>query len=238
MATSGVTTYATTRDDIIKRALRLVGGLGQGETPTASQVSEAAVALNMLVKHLTNRGLMLWVRKEITVTPVASQQAYEIGPGKAVNQARPVKVYSVERYNSSTGITIGLTGLSQSDFNAVNTANITSTPSQYWVEPLRDSTKLNFYPIPDATFVANEVFKVYYQATMEDFAAASDNPDVPQEFFDVLVYGLAARLSIEYGVERFLRERIKQDYQEILNEALSFNEEDESLFFQPDRRKW
>ena len=235
MATSGTTTYTVTRDDIIKRALRLVGGLGQGETPTAAQTSEAATALNMLVKHLANRGVLLWSRKEISITPVAGQEAYEIGPGKTINQDRPLKVYNIDRYNATTGITVGLLPLSQADFSSVNVSNISSTPSQYWVEPLRDSTKIHFYPYPDTTFAANEVFVVYYQATMQDFSASTDNPDVPQEFFDLLCYGLANRLSVEYGVERFLRERIKQDYQEILAEALSFNEEDESLFFQPDR---
>ncbi len=238
MATSGVTTYSTTRDDIIKRALRLVGGLGQGETPTADQTTEAALALNMLVKHLTNRGMLLWARQEISITPVASQEAYEIGPGKTYDYDRPVKVYSVDRYNASTGVTIGLIPLSQADFNSVNTTNNTGTPSQYWIEPLRDSTKIHLFPLPSTSFVASETIKIYYQATIEDFASSTDNPDVPQEFFDLLVYGLANRLAIEYGVERFLRERIKQDFQEIMNEALMFNEEDESIFFQPDRGSW
>ena len=50
MATSGSTDYSQTRDDIIKRALRLIGALAQGESPTTDQVTEAAVALNGLVK--------------------------------------------------------------------------------------------------------------------------------------------------------------------------------------------
>jgi hypothetical protein len=235
MATSGTTNLTTSRDEIIKRALRIVGGLGQGETPTADQVSEASIALNMLTKHLANKGLLLWSRSEITVTPVQGQETYEIGPGKAVDQPRPLKIYSVDRNNATTGLTIGLIGLSQSDFNAVNVSSISSTPSQYWVEPLRESTKLHVYPYPDATFVANETFKVYYQRVLENFDAAGNEPDVPQEFFDVLVYGLADRLTVEYGTERFLRGQIKNDFKEILADSLMYNNEEESLFFQPDR---
>ena len=37
--TSGSTDFSVTRDDIIKRALRLVGALAQGETPTTDQVT-------------------------------------------------------------------------------------------------------------------------------------------------------------------------------------------------------
>ena len=47
MATSGSTTLSSRRDEIIARALRLVGGLGQGETPSSAQTSEAVISLNM-----------------------------------------------------------------------------------------------------------------------------------------------------------------------------------------------
>ena len=60
MATSGSTDYSQTRDDIIKRALRLIGVLAQGETPTADQVTEAAAALNGLVKAWQADGMPLW----------------------------------------------------------------------------------------------------------------------------------------------------------------------------------
>ena len=235
MATSGTTTYSTTRDDIIKRALRLVGGIGQGETPTAAQTSEAATALNMLVKHLANRGVLLWSRKEISITPVAGQEAYEIGPGKTINQDRPLKVYNIDRYNATTGITVGLIPLSQADFSSVNVSNISSTPSQYWVEPLRDSTKIHFYPFPNTTFAANEVFRIYYQSPLSEFSSGASNPDIPLELYDLLSFGLAERLSFEYGVERFLRKEIKDQFNMLLETSLTYVNEDDSIFFQVDR---
>ncbi len=183
-----------TRDDIIKRALRIVGGLGQGETPTAAQLTESAVALNMLIKFLSTKGMMLWRREEIDVTPVANQETYTIGPGLAVDQNRPLKIYTVDRYNATTGISIGMIGLSQSDFSAVNTSNISSTPSQYWLEPLRTSAKFHVFPKPDATFAANEVFRIYYQAPLSEFSSGASNPDIPLELYDLLSVGLAERL--------------------------------------------
>ncbi len=39
MATSGSTNFSTSRDNLIKGALRLVGGIGQGETPTTDQTN-------------------------------------------------------------------------------------------------------------------------------------------------------------------------------------------------------
>ena len=47
--TSGTTTFSITRDDIIKAALRKIGVVAQGETPTTDQITEAAFALNLMV---------------------------------------------------------------------------------------------------------------------------------------------------------------------------------------------
>jgi hypothetical protein len=147
-------------------------------------------------------------------------------------------VYSVDRFNTASEISVGLIPLSQSDFSAVNVTTQTSTPSQYWFEPLKNSAKIHFFPIPSASFAAAETLKVYYQAPLSEFANGTANPDVPLEMYDLLVYGLASRLATEYGTERFLRESIRRDYKEILEEAMSFNIEDESIFFQADRQGW
>ena len=46
--TSGLYALSTTRDGIITRALRIIGAIGQGETPTATAITEASEALNDL----------------------------------------------------------------------------------------------------------------------------------------------------------------------------------------------
>ncbi len=231
MATSLQPTLASSRTEIIKRALRLVGGLGQGETPTANQTTEAVTALNMFIKWLATKGILLWKREEITVNVSNGVQEYTI---TGANSAKPLKIYNVDYYNASTGITIGMLPLSQSDFSSVNTSNTRGTPSQYWFEPLRASSKLHVFPIPDATFATNNVFKVYVQTHMENMDADANEPDIPSEYFDLLVYGLAKRLTTEYGTSRETRAYISEDLKEIMD-SLSFNAEDESIFFQPDR---
>ena len=89
MPTSGTTAYSTTRDDIIKRALRLIGALAQGETPTATQVTEAAVALNGLVKAWAADGMPLWAITEKTIPFVSGQRVYTLSAPK------PLKVLQV-----------------------------------------------------------------------------------------------------------------------------------------------
>ncbi len=237
MPLPGSTTLVTSRSEIISRALRLVGGLGQGETPTTDQTNEANIALNMFIKWLGTKGILLWKREEITVTPVAGTQTYTL---TASNSSKPLKIYDVSYINITSNISIDITPLSRSDWDAINTGNISGTPSQCWFESLRDSSNLHLYPIPDTTFAANNTISVYVQAQMESLPTdenngdPADEPDIPSEYYDLLVYGLAKRLTTEYGVSKEVRAYISEDLREIM-ESLSFNAEDESIFFQPDR---
>ncbi|MDB4312210.1 hypothetical protein N9937_02145 [bacterium] len=72
MATSGTTDFNSTRDEIIRRALRIVGATPQGSTPSATEVTNAAEALNVFVKTLQNQGINLWALDQITQTLTAS----------------------------------------------------------------------------------------------------------------------------------------------------------------------
>jgi hypothetical protein len=231
MATSGSTTLSSRRDEIIARALRLVGGLGQGETPSANQTSEAVIALNMFIKWLGTKGILLWKREEISVTPVAGTQTYTL---QASNTSKPLKIYDVSYVNTTSNVSIDIRPLSRADWDVINTGAISGTPNQCWFEPRRADSRLHLFPIPDSTFASNNTISVYVQAQMESMTADANEPDIPSEYFDLLVYGLAKRLSTEYGVDAKTRAYISEDLREII-ESLSFNAEDESIFFQPDR---
>ena len=51
MTTSGTSDFNRTTIQIIKSALRKIGVLGEGETPSAEQEQTAREALNLLVKQ-------------------------------------------------------------------------------------------------------------------------------------------------------------------------------------------
>ncbi len=63
MAVSGSYDFARTRNDIIKRALRKVGVVAQGDSPTAEQLTEATEALEEVVKSLSNKVFPFWLLK-------------------------------------------------------------------------------------------------------------------------------------------------------------------------------
>lgn len=91
---SGSTDWTRTRDQIIARALRIVGALGMGDTPPTAAYNEGSEALNAIVKQLQTKGVRLWTQdwlmrrvsnpdqcsvdgaNYICIRPIASAESY------------------------------------------------------------------------------------------------------------------------------------------------------------------
>jgi len=232
MATSGSTDYSQTRDDIIKRALRLIGALAQGESPTTDQVTEAAVALNGLVKAWEADGMPLWAIKERTITLQATTNSYTL------NTPKPLKVIQAWYRNVTSNVDVPMRVITRDEYNRLGNKSSAGTPIQVYYEPRRDDGMLHVFPTPSATDAANVSIYIVYQAPFEDFDVATDTPDFPQEWYDAVTYGLACRLAPEYGLPIPDRKTLWQEMTIIKQDALNFGLEEGSIYFQVDRRSW
>ena len=76
MTTSGSFDWQLSRDQIITAALQKLGVVqsGDGNAPTANQITDAATALNLMVKSWQNKGVFLWTVEWVTKTLSASSQ--------------------------------------------------------------------------------------------------------------------------------------------------------------------
>ena len=72
MSVSGTTTWDPTRNEVINRALRIVGASFNGRSPTATEQANASEALNSLMKSLQAEGTRLWTMSNSTQTLTAS----------------------------------------------------------------------------------------------------------------------------------------------------------------------
>ena len=68
MTTSGTTTFNITRDQIITSALRKLGVVAQGESATSDQISEGALALNLMAKAREADGMPLWALRTTLIS--------------------------------------------------------------------------------------------------------------------------------------------------------------------------
>ena len=238
MPTSGSTDFSVTRDQLIAGALRLAGAVAQGETPTATQVSEAAEALNMMVKAWQVDGMPLWAMKQYSITLTASTATYEIGLSKTVNTPKPLKIVQAFLHNSTSNIDIPMVQLTRDEYNMLGNKTSSGQPIQYFYEPLNTYGVLHVFPVPDTTAASDNTLTIVYQRPFEDFDAANDTPDFPQEWYDALKFGLADRLAPEYGLSIQDRADLKARAREMKLDALSFGTEEGSFEFQADSRRW
>lgn len=79
MALSGSNDFSVTRDDLIKTSLQHIGAIGDGDTPSATQLSEAGLLLNMLIKNWTKDGMQLWMRYYGYIFPVSGVSKVALG---------------------------------------------------------------------------------------------------------------------------------------------------------------
>lgn len=235
MSTSGVTTYNITRDGLIAGALRMIGAVAQGETPTATQVTEAAEALNLMVKAWEADGMPLWGLEEYDMTLTATG-VYRIGSGQTVNIPKPLRV--IQAWNTTNNIDTPMRILTKSEYNTLGNKQSVGTPIQCYYDPQLNYGDLHLFPIPDATVATNYTVSFIYQRPFEDFVASGDNPDFPQEWLEALKYGLAVRLAPEYGLPIEQRQALRAEAKEIKDVALGMGTEEGSLYFTRDFRSW
>lgn len=238
MSTSSSTDFSVSRDDIIKRALRLVGALAQGETPTTDQTTEAAAALNGLVKAWQADGMPLWAIKSYNVPLVSGTKDYTIGVGQSVNTPKPLKVIQAYNHNLTSNVDVPMRIITRQEYNILGNKTSSGNPIQVYYEPLNEYGILHVFPVPSTVEQSANVITIYYQRPFEDFDVSTDTPDFPQEWYDAITYGLATRLAPEYGLDATSRKLLWQEMTIVKQDALNFGLEEGSLYFQRDFRSW
>lgn len=232
MTTSNSYDFSINRDQLIYGALRLAGVIAQGETPTASQVSDAAVSLNMLVKAWMADGMPLWAISTVAIPFVAGQNTYTINSPKLL---KPIQAWNRQ---TASNVDIPVRMISRQEYNILGNKSTTGNPIQIFFNPNRDSTEIKVFPTPDATAQAQNTLYIVAQRPYQDFDTATDTPDFPQEWYEAVKYGLAVRLAGEYNIDIETRRMLQQEAAVFKQEALSFGTEENSLYFQRDWRSW
>lgn len=240
MATSGTTTYALTRDQVIQFALRKIGVLELGVTANATEVTNAAQALDMMIKSWVTKGIKLWTLQQVIVPLTASTSSYVIGPTgasptPAVIADKPMKLMQAWLRNTvaTPDSDIPLQILSQEEYNTFGSKYSTGTPNAVHLQVGRDTSTVYTYLTPDTTAVTNYDLYLQTQRLIQDAGTSAQNLDFPAEWLYALGWNLAAELSTDYGVDAERIIYIEQKAAKFLTEVEDFDTEYTSIFFSP-----
>jgi len=233
MTTSGQTIIEMSLSTIVSAALRKIGAIALGQSPSATESTNGTEALNNLVAEFQTLGMPLWSRKNLVVPMIASQGQYIIGVGQANNTPFPLKIIQAWTIANTGGSKQELWPNAIDIFNRLPTTTATGTPSQYMYQPRINYGELNIWPVPDATTVSTRTLTINYMAPFEGFVSDANTPYFPREWNNALIYGLTDLLAPEYGVPLNDRGMYKKEAKEHLDTALDFGLENASLYFQP-----
>ncbi len=238
MTTSSVTTGQLTRDLIIASALRKLGVLAKGQSADSEDLANGMEALNALIAQFQTMGMPLWNQTTTNIPMVLNQETYTIGIGQAVNTTFPLKI--IQAWNEPTAgggrqpmIQIGLYDFQLLPLNSGSSG----TPSQFAYQPFINYGVLHIWPKPDSNAVANRTLTISYKVPAEQFTAAGETPDFPQEWNNTLIYGLCNLLAPEYGIPLNDRGMWAKEAEKHLDIALDFGLEEAPVTFSP-REIW
>jgi hypothetical protein len=231
MATSNSTDWSLNRDQVIAAALRKLGVLPSGGTPTAAQLSDAGVSLNAIVKAFQADGMPLWKIVSKTFTVTAGTSTYTAGPGLTIDIPRPLKIIQAF-VTQDGGSNVPMNVYTRYDFNILpNDAE--GVPINLYYRLRDTSGVVQLWPTPtDST----TTITFSYQSPYEDMDSASDDFDFPSEWMNPIIYKLAWVLSPEYGIPPLDRGLLQKEAQYWHDYVLSMGSEEGSIYFQPDRQ--
>lgn len=141
MTTSNSTNFTMTRDQIISSAMRKLGVLGFSQAPSADEVTEHTLALNMMVKSWQADGLNLWTKSTGRIFLQENKSTYnlnsstgDVASGVPVVETRLSSAVSASNtvipVLSTVGIISGnLIVIEQSDGTILSTSVVSTTTS-------------------------------------------------------------------------------------------------------------
>jgi len=190
---------ATTAGDQINGALRLIGMLAEGETPSAATSQDALAALNQMVDSWNTERLAVFSTQDQVFTWPANTISRTLGPTGDFVGNRPVLLDDSTYFLDPTnGISFGIKIVNQQQYNGIAVKTVTSTyPQVIWVNMTYPDIEMYVYPV--ATKALEWHFVSVEELTQP--ATLATSLAFPPGYLRAFRFNLACEIAAEFGVE-------------------------------------
>lgn len=216
----GTAAVQTVRE-LVTAALRKAQIVDADETPSATDMDAGVGQLQRMLKAWQAVG-GLWTRAEVVVTATTA--------ASYVLSTRPVRVLFANFRRS--GIDTPMIRMTRDQYDSLPLKTTTGIPTQFYYDRQKETGTLFVWPVLAAA--TGETIRLTVDREIEDVTGPNDAIDVPAEWYDAVVYGLAARLCDDYGRADGVASRVIQRAEIMLRDARAMGM-DEDVFFQGDR---
>jgi hypothetical protein len=190
---------ATTARDQINGALRLIGMLAEGESPSAATSQDALNALNQMIDSWNTERLSVFSTQDQIFTWTPGQIHRTLGPTGNFVGNRPILLDDSTYFKDPTnGISFGIKIINQQQYDGIAVKTVTSTyPQVMWINMDYPDIDMYVYPVPTKALEWH-----FISVTELDQAAdLSTSLTFPPGYLRAFKYNLACEIANEFGVE-------------------------------------
>ena len=188
-----------TAGDQINRALRLLGVLADGETPSAETSQDALMAMNQMIESWDTERLSVFCTQDQVFTWPAGIVSRTLGPTGDFVGLRPVLLDDSTYYRDpGTGVSFGVKFINQQQYNGIAVKTVTSTyPQVIFVNNTFPNIDMYVYPRPTRDL---EWHFVSVQK-LDNPAGLATVLLFPPGYLRAFTYNLAMEIAPEFGLE-------------------------------------
>lgn len=190
---------ATTAGDQINGALRLLGILAEGETPSAATSQDALSALNQMIDSWNTERLMIYNTIDQVYLWQPGLLTQTLGPTGDFIGARPVMLDDSTYFKDpSNGISFGIKFINQQQYDGIAVKTVTSSyPQVMWINMENPNITMTLYPKP------TKVLEWHFISVQElsQPATLATQLAFPPGYLRAFKYNLACEIAPEFGVE-------------------------------------
>ena len=192
-----MTTY--TAGDQINRALRLLGVLAEGETPSASVSQDALTAMNQMIDSWNTERLSVFSTIDQVFTWPAGFINRTLGPTGDFSGIRPILLDDATYYRDpGTNVSFGIKMINQQQYDGIAVKTVTSTyPQVLFINMTYPDVDMYIYPTPTRDLE-------WHFISVEELTQPANLATVlafPPGYLRAFTYNLAMEFAPEFGVE-------------------------------------
>lgn len=191
-----------TYSDLIAGALRLVGIIGDGETPSTDQTNNALFSLNEMLDAWNSDGLMIFTTAfyEYALT---TSQTYTVGPGANFNiSVRPSEIRGAwirQNASSANPIDLPMSILSSQEWGDIRSKTVQSNiPRFVYMDGNWPTATVYVWPKPDGS---DTKLILSFDVPLTEPVLTSDTENLPPSYRQAIRFNLACLIAAEYGRE-------------------------------------
>ena len=190
---------ATTAGDIITGALRLIGVVAEGESPSPETASDALSAMNQMIESWNTERLSVFSTQTQVYEWPATEIRRTLGPTGDFVGSRPILIDDATYFKDpSTGVSYGIKLINQQQYDGIALKTVRSTyPQVLWVNMTYPNIEMYVYPVPTKLLE-------FHFISVEELsrpAILTTELSFPPGYLRAFRYNLACELAPEFGVE-------------------------------------